>query len=176
MNSRFATGLTKEKELYARLGCIFLPESSGFLYFPFLSPVFDRNLNFCSAVTLFFRTKRSKNLRSKTKRSLNHLPYTLASLWLARMHHNRSSQHTTGKEAAAAKPCASSSSSSTAAAAKPGTSSNSNSISSRATRYDALLELDGRRLHHRKGNCLALLLVPYFPAKRVCWTEKHDHE
>jgi hypothetical protein len=67
MNSRFATGLTKEKELYARLGCIFLPESSGFLYFPFLSPVFDRNLNFCSAVTLFFRTKRSKNLRSKTK-------------------------------------------------------------------------------------------------------------
>ena len=69
----------------------------------------------------------------------------------------------TGKEAAAAaKPCASSSSSSTAAAAKLGTSSNSNSSSSQATRYDALLELDGRRLHHRKGNCLALLLVPRF--------------
>ena len=49
------------------LGCIFLPESSGFLYFPFRTPVFDRNLNFRSAVTLFFGIKRSKNLRSKTK-------------------------------------------------------------------------------------------------------------
>ena len=49
------------------LGCIFLPESSGFLYFPFRTPVFDRNLNFRSAVILFFGIKRSKNLRSKTK-------------------------------------------------------------------------------------------------------------
>ena len=51
------------------LGCIFLPESSGFLYFLFWSPVFHRNLNFCSAVILFFGIKRSKNLRSKTKAS-----------------------------------------------------------------------------------------------------------
>jgi len=50
-----------------KLGCIFLQESSGFLYFPFRSPVFDRNLNFRSAVILFFGTNRSKNLRSKTK-------------------------------------------------------------------------------------------------------------
>ena len=51
------------------LGCIFLPESSGFLYFPFRSPVSHRNLNFRSAVILFFGIKRSKNLRSKTKAS-----------------------------------------------------------------------------------------------------------
>jgi len=51
------------------LGCIFLPESSGFLYFPFRSTVFHRNLNFCSAVILFIGIKRSKNLRSKTKAS-----------------------------------------------------------------------------------------------------------
>ena len=50
-----------------RLGCIFLPESSGFLYFPFQSPVSHRNLDFRSAVILFFGIKRSKNLRSKTK-------------------------------------------------------------------------------------------------------------
>jgi len=49
------------------LGCIFLPESSGFLYFPFRSPVSHRNLNFRSAVILFIGRKRSKNLRSKTK-------------------------------------------------------------------------------------------------------------
>jgi hypothetical protein len=51
------------------LGCIFLPESSGFLYFPIRSPVSHRNLNFHSAVILFFGIKRSKNLRSKTKAS-----------------------------------------------------------------------------------------------------------
>jgi hypothetical protein len=51
------------------LGCIFLPESSGFLYFPFRSPFSHRNLNFRSAVTLFFGTNRSKNLLSKTKAS-----------------------------------------------------------------------------------------------------------
>jgi hypothetical protein len=28
--------------------------------------------------------------------------------------------------------------------------------------YDALLEFDGRRLHHRKEHRLALLLVPHF--------------
>ena len=49
------------------LGCIFLPESSGFLYFPFRTPVFDRNLDFRSAVILYIGIKRSKNLRSKTK-------------------------------------------------------------------------------------------------------------
>jgi len=48
------------------LGCIFLPESSGFLYFPFRLPFFHRNLNFGSAVILFFGIKRSKKLRSKT--------------------------------------------------------------------------------------------------------------
>ena len=58
---------TKVEEGGIGLGCIFLPESSGFLYFPFRTPVFDRNLNFRSAVTLFFGIKRSKNLRSKTK-------------------------------------------------------------------------------------------------------------
>ena len=65
------------------LGCIFLPESSGFLYFPFLSPVFDRNLNFRSAVTLFFGTKRSKNLRSKTKNSDLSTTYPTPTHWRA---------------------------------------------------------------------------------------------
>ena len=46
-------------------GCIFLLESSGFLYFPFRSPV--SHINFRSAVILFIGIKRSKNLRSKTK-------------------------------------------------------------------------------------------------------------
>jgi len=57
------------------LGCIFLPESSGFLYFPFRSPFSHRNLNFRSAVTLFFGTNRSKNLRSKTNKTMVCLGY-----------------------------------------------------------------------------------------------------
>ena len=47
--------------------CIFLPESSEFLYFLFRLPVSHRNLDFRSAVILFFGIKRSKNLRSKSK-------------------------------------------------------------------------------------------------------------
>ena len=54
----FAVGLDILGFVVGLLGCIFLLESSGFLYFPFLSPVFHRNLNFGSAVTLFFRKKK----------------------------------------------------------------------------------------------------------------------
>ena len=61
--------MTYKFVLAPSLGCIFLPESSGFLYFPFRTPVFDRNLNFRSAVILFNGIKRSKNLCSKTKSS-----------------------------------------------------------------------------------------------------------
>ena len=49
------------------LGCIFLPESSGFLYFPFRSPFSHRNLNFRSAVTLFFGTKGAKTFAVKRR-------------------------------------------------------------------------------------------------------------
>jgi hypothetical protein len=58
----------KTKEWHAstkKLGCIFLPESSGFLYFPFRTPVSHRNLNFHSAVTLFFGTNKAKTFAVK---------------------------------------------------------------------------------------------------------------
>ena len=69
MYHRCTTAATSQENGHPTLGCIFLPESSGFLYFPFRSPVSHRNLNFCSAVILFIGIKRSKNLRSKTKAS-----------------------------------------------------------------------------------------------------------
>ena len=59
----FTTLVAPTTRLHIPAGILRIP------VFPFLLPVSHRNLNFRSAVILFFGIKRSKNLRSKTKAS-----------------------------------------------------------------------------------------------------------